>query len=80
MLALAVAKLRVGKAIANRALTTEARVTLIDAYVAAIVLGGVVANAALGWWWADPLAGLVIAAYALRESRIAWRLDIATPS
>jgi divalent metal cation (Fe/Co/Zn/Cd) transporter len=35
------------------------------------VLIGLVLNAGLGWWWADPVAGLVIVVYALRESRAA---------
>ena len=47
--------------------------TLIDAYLAAAVLLGLVANAALDWWWADPLAGLVIVYYGLREGREALR-------
>jgi divalent metal cation (Fe/Co/Zn/Cd) transporter len=46
---------------------TEARVTLIDAYLAAAVLLGLALNALFGWWWANPLAGLVIVYYALRE-------------
>lgn len=69
MLALAAGKARTGKALNNRVLQTEARVTLIDAYLAAAVLLGLLANAALNWWWADPLAGLVIVYYGLREGR-----------
>jgi divalent metal cation (Fe/Co/Zn/Cd) transporter len=69
MLALAAGKDRTGRALGNRVLQTEARVTLIDAYLAAAVLLGLVANAALDWWWADPLAGLVIVYYGLREGR-----------
>jgi divalent metal cation (Fe/Co/Zn/Cd) transporter len=71
MLALAAGKARVGSAMDNRVLQTEGRVTLVDAYLAAAVLAGLVLNAALGWWWADPVAGLVIVVYALRESRAA---------
>jgi divalent metal cation (Fe/Co/Zn/Cd) transporter len=41
-------------------LIAESRVTVIDAYLAAAVLAGVALNALLGWWWADPLSGLVI--------------------
>ena len=37
--------------------------------LAAAVLVGLTLNAAFGWWWADPAAGLVIVAYALREAR-----------
>jgi divalent metal cation (Fe/Co/Zn/Cd) transporter len=51
---------------------SEAWVTLIDAYQAAAVLVGLVLNAAAGWWWADPLAGLVIVYYGIREGWAAW--------
>jgi divalent metal cation (Fe/Co/Zn/Cd) transporter len=73
MLALAAGKARTGQALDNRVLQTEARVTLIDAYLAAAVLLGLVANAALQCWWADPLVGLVIVYYGLREGRQALR-------
>ena len=44
-----------------------------DLYLAAAVLAGLVANSLWGWWWVDPLAGLVVAAMAVREGREAWR-------
>ncbi len=69
MLALAAGKARTGKALDNPVLQTEGRVTLIDAYLATAVLLGLVLNATAGWWWADPLAGLVIVYYGLREGR-----------
>ena len=47
----------------------ESRVTIIDGLLACAVLVGLLLNAALGWWWADPLAGLVIVYYAIREAR-----------
>lgn len=67
MLALAVGKTRTGAALGNPVLQTEGRVTLVDAYLAGAVLVGLLLNAALGWWWADPLAGLVIVFYGVRE-------------
>jgi len=42
---------------------------LVDGILAVAVLAGLVLNAAVGWWWADPLAALVIMVYALREAR-----------
>jgi len=57
----------------NRVLLTEGRVTLVDAYLAAAVLVGLLLNMLLGWWWADPLAGLVIVFYGLKEGWAAWR-------
>jgi len=73
MLLLAWGKGRTGKALGNQVLMTESRVTLIDAYLAAAVLGGLILNALIGWWWADPLAGLVIVYYGLKEGREAWQ-------
>ncbi|MDQ6836848.1 MAG: cation transporter, partial [Actinomycetota bacterium] len=69
MLALAHGKSRTGKALANPVLQTEGRVTLVDAYLAGAVLVGLILNAALRWWWADPAAGLIIIYYAAREAR-----------
>lgn len=72
MLLLAWGKLVTGRRLGNPVLQTEARVTLVDAYLAAAVLAGVALNGWLGWWWADPLAGLVIVYYGVREGREAW--------
>jgi divalent metal cation (Fe/Co/Zn/Cd) transporter len=69
MFALAAGKARTGRALGNPVLITEGRVTLVDGILAAAVLAGLVLNAAAGWWWADPLAALVIVGYALREAR-----------
>jgi divalent metal cation (Fe/Co/Zn/Cd) transporter len=69
MFALAAGKARTGRALGNPVLSTEARVTLIDGILALAVLLGISLNAAAGWWWADPLAALVIVFYASREAR-----------
>jgi divalent metal cation (Fe/Co/Zn/Cd) transporter len=60
-------KARTSKALDNPVLATEGRVTLIDGILATAVLLGLVLNAALGWWWADPAAGYVLVFYAARE-------------
>lgn len=73
MLLLAQGKRITGRQLGNPVLSTEARVTLIDAALAAAVLVGLTLNALLGWWWADPLAGLVIVYYSLTEGWTAWR-------
>lgn len=73
MLALAAGKHRVGTLLDNPVLKTEARVTLVDAYLAGSVLAGLLLNSLLGWWWADPLAGLVIVFYGFVEGRHAWK-------
>lgn len=69
MFALAAGKARTGAALANRVLKTEGRVTMIDGLLAVAVLLGLVLNAVLGWWWADPMAGFVLVSYAVREVR-----------
>jgi divalent metal cation (Fe/Co/Zn/Cd) transporter len=67
MFALAAGKARTGAALHNPVLVTEGRVTLIDGLLAAAVLIGLLLNALVDWWWADPLAGYVLVLYALRE-------------
>ena len=57
---LARAKRRVAAQLASRALTAEARQTQLCTYLSAILLGGLGLNAAFGWWWADPVAALMM--------------------
>lgn len=71
MFTLAYGKKRTGDALGNPVLRAEARVTIIDGLLACAVLLGLSLNALIGWWWADPAAGLVIVYYALREARAA---------
>jgi divalent metal cation (Fe/Co/Zn/Cd) transporter len=70
---LAIAKARLGARLGSAATTGEGRQNMLCAYLSAALLVGLVANAALGWWWADPAAALLIAGVALREGRRAWR-------
>jgi divalent metal cation (Fe/Co/Zn/Cd) transporter len=72
---LARAKRRVGHALASSATVGEAEQNMVCAYLSVALLAGLALNAALGWWWADPAAALVIAAVAAREGREAWRGD-----
>ncbi len=72
MLLLAYGKQVTGKQLGNVVLMTEGHVTLIDAYLAGAVLIGLILNALFGWWWADPLASLVIVYYGIREGLHAW--------
>jgi divalent metal cation (Fe/Co/Zn/Cd) transporter len=69
MFALAWGKDRTGAALDNPVLRTEGRVTLVDGILATTVLIGLSLDAAVGWWWADPLAGYVLVFYAVREAR-----------
>lgn len=72
MISLAAGKAYTGNKLNNITLKTEARVTLIDAYLAASVLIGLLLNSLLGWWWSDPLAGFVIVFYGFKEGWHAW--------
>src|ERR1039457_1311603 len=63
MFLLATGKARTGAALDNPVLHAEGRVTLIDGILASAVTLGLVLNAALGWWWADPAAGYVLVYY-----------------
>ncbi len=73
MFGLAAAKARTGAALDNPVLRTEGRITLVDGLLAVAVLAGLLLNAALGWWWADPLAGYVLVLYAAREGYNVFR-------
>jgi divalent metal cation (Fe/Co/Zn/Cd) transporter len=64
---LARAKRRVAAGINSRALQADSRQTDICAYLSAILLGGLLLNAALGWWWADPVAALVMVPIIVKE-------------
>ncbi|WP_377642293.1 cation diffusion facilitator family transporter [Oryzobacter terrae] len=67
------AQRRTGRALGSNAVVADGTQTLLCTYLSAVLLLGLVLNATLGWSWADPIAGLVIAAVAIREGRDAWR-------
>lgn len=70
---LAIAKRRAADRLGSSATASESRQTWLCAYLSAALLVGLLANAAAGWWWADPGVGLIIAGVAVREARDAWR-------
>jgi divalent metal cation (Fe/Co/Zn/Cd) transporter len=72
---LAAVKRRVAIALGSSATASESRQTMLCAYLSAALLVGLLANAVVGWWWADPAVALLIGAVALREAREAWRGD-----
>ena len=69
---LAIAKRRTGRALGNRTLIADSAETAFCAFTSAATLLGVGLNAWHGWWWADPVAALVIAALAVKEGLEAW--------
>jgi divalent metal cation (Fe/Co/Zn/Cd) transporter len=62
-------KLRAAKELGSAALRAEAKETLACSYLSFALLLGLVANAAAGWWWADPLAALVMVPWLVKEGR-----------
>jgi len=72
---LARAKLALAPALGSAAAVADAKQTNLCALLSGVVLIGLTANAALGWWWADPAAGLAIAAIALAEARRTWTAE-----
>jgi divalent metal cation (Fe/Co/Zn/Cd) transporter len=73
MFCLAVGKSRIGGKLGNAVLRAEGRITLIDGILATAVLCGLVLNALLDWWWADPAAAYVLLVFVVREARETFR-------
>jgi divalent metal cation (Fe/Co/Zn/Cd) transporter len=70
---LAHAKRRVAGSISSAALTADARQTQLCTYLSAILLVGLLLNAVLGWWWADPVAALAMVPIIAKEGSDALR-------
>lgn len=68
-------KLRAAKALGSASLRAEARETLACSYLSFTLLIGLVANAAAGWWWADPVAALLMVPWLVKEGREGLRGD-----
>ena len=64
---LAIAKYRLSQTLGSRALRADSLLTVSGVALAAIAVAGLVAQRALGWWWADPIAGIAIALF------LAWQ-------
>ncbi len=69
------AQRRAGRELGSRSAVADSKQTLLCTYLSAVLLIGLVFNAALGWTWTDPVAALGIAAIAVREGINAWRGD-----
>lgn len=61
------AKRHVARALSSRALEADATQTSLCAWLSAIALAGLALNAALGWWWADPVAALAMVPIIAKE-------------
>jgi divalent metal cation (Fe/Co/Zn/Cd) transporter len=69
---------RTGLELGSASAVADSKQTLVCAYLSAALLVGLLLNGLFGWSWADPIAALVIAAFAVREGREAWRGDACT--
>jgi divalent metal cation (Fe/Co/Zn/Cd) transporter len=72
---LSAAQRRTGRALGSRSAVADSKQTLLCTYLSAVLLVGLAVNSLFGWWWADPIVALVIAAVAVKEGREAWRGD-----
>lgn len=66
---------RTGHELGSASVVSDSKQTLVCTYLSAVLLVGLLLNSLLGWWWADPVAALVIAGFAVREGIEAWRGD-----
>ncbi len=65
-------------ALGSQAVSADAQQTSLCALLSAVLIVGVGLNIVFGWWWADPVAALVIGALALEAGRRVWRADTLT--
>ncbi|MGV0836061.1 cation transporter [Mycolicibacterium thermoresistibile] len=72
---LSYAQRRAGRELGSLSAVADSKQTLLCTYLSAVLLIGLLLNSLFGWSWADPIAGLVIAAIAVREGIEAWRGD-----
>lgn len=73
MPALAIAKRRTATELGSPTLRADGAETMLCAWLSVVLLGGLLLNATVGWWWADPLAAIAIAGLAAKEGLEAWR-------
>lgn len=79
MPALAWFQFRTGRELGSKSVQADAKQLLLCIYLSGTVLIGLLLNSLFGWWWADSIAALVVAALALREGIEAWRGDVESP-
>lgn len=77
---LSLAERRAGRELGSATAVADSKQTLICTYLSAAVLVGLVVNSLFDWWWADAIAGLIIAAFAIREGIEAWKGDACATS
>ncbi|GAA4487337.1 cation transporter [Rhodococcus olei] len=74
------AQRRAGRELGSLSAVADSKQTLLCTYLSAVLLVGLLLNSLFGWTWADPVAGLVIAAIAVKEGVDAWKGDTCCPT
>ncbi|MET0781218.1 MAG: cation transporter [Microbacterium sp.] len=69
---------RAGRELGSASAVADSKQTLICAYLSGALLAGLLLNSLFGWAWADAIAALVIAGFAVKEGAEAWRGDACT--
>ncbi|MGQ4615733.1 cation transporter [Nocardia sp. R7R-8] len=77
---LSAAQRRAGRELGSASAVADSKQALLCTYLSAVLLAGLLLNTLLGWWWADPIAALVIAGIAVREGINARRGDTCCPA
>ena len=72
MFGLAIAKRRTAASLDSAPLRSEAAMTFLDGFLSTATFTGLALNASLGWWWADPMAALVVAMAGFNAARTNW--------
>jgi divalent metal cation (Fe/Co/Zn/Cd) transporter len=72
---LSYAQRRAGRELGSASAVADSKQTLLCTYLSGVLLVGLLLNSLFGWYWADPIVALVIAAVAVKEGREAWRGD-----
>lgn len=70
---LSYAQRRAGRELGSASAVADSKQTLLCTYLSGVLLVGLLLNSLFGWYWADPVVALVIAAVAVKEGREAWR-------
>lgn len=72
-------EIRTGRELRSKSVIADGRQLLLCVYLSGAVFIGLILNSLLGWWWADSVAALVVAALAIREGIEAWTGDVESP-
>ena len=72
-------EIRTGRELGSKSVLADARQLMLCVYLSGAVFIGLILNSLFGWWWADSVAALIVAALAIREGIEAWRGDVESP-